>query len=123
MSTDGARILVVEDDRGIATMLGRGLRVAGHAVTVVGGVEEARTEWVAGRFDVVLLDVMLPDGDGIELLAERRATGDDVPAVLLTAREEAELHDRADRAGATAYLPKPFAYADLLALIERVIGP
>ena len=49
MSTDGARILVVEDDRGIATMLGRGLRVAGHAVTVVGGVEEARTEWVAGR--------------------------------------------------------------------------
>lgn len=123
MSADGARILAVEDDRGIATMLERGLRVAGHAVTVVGGVDEARAAWVAGRFDVVLLDVMLPDGDGIELLAERRAAGDDVPAILLTAREEAELHDRADRAGATAYLPKPFAYADLLALIERLIKP
>ncbi|HSJ00578.1 MAG TPA: response regulator, partial [Patescibacteria group bacterium] len=67
------------------------------------------------------LDVMLPDGDGIELLAERRAAGDEVPAVLLTAREEGELHERADRAGATAYLPKPFAWADLLALIEGVV--
>jgi len=117
---EGARILVVEDDRGIATMLERGLRLAGHRVAVAGGVAEARTAWVAGRLDLVLLDVMLPDGDGIDLLAERRAAGDQVPAVLLTAREEAELHDRADRAGATAYLPKPFAYADLLALIDRL---
>lgn len=120
MSAAGARILVVEDDRGIATMLERGLRLAGHRVTTVGGLVEARSAWVARRFDIVLLDVMLPDGDGIELLAERRAAGDDVPAVLLTAREEGELHERADRAGATAYLPKPFAWADLLQLIDRV---
>ena len=123
MSTGTARILVVEDDRGIATMLDRGLRLGGHLVTLATGMGEARAAWVAGRFDVVLLDVMLPDGDGIELLAERRAAGDDVPAVLLTAREEDELRERADRAGATAYLPKPFAYADLLALIERVVRP
>jgi DNA-binding response OmpR family regulator len=123
VSPAGARILVVEDDRGIATMLERGLRLAGHRVTVAGGVGEARTAWVAERFDLILLDVMLPDGDGLELLAERRGADDDVPAVLLTAREEAELHDRADRAGATAYLPKPFAWADLLALIERVMRP
>ena len=121
MSPDGTRILVVEDDRGIAMMLERGLRLAGHRVTIVGGAGEARTAWVAGRFDLVLLDVMLPDGDGIDLLAERRAAGDNVPSVLLTAREEAELHERADRAGATAYLPKPFAWADLLALIDRLI--
>lgn len=120
MTRDGARILVVEDDRGIATMLERGLRVAGHRSIIVGGVEEARTGWTDGRFDLVLLDVMLPDGDGIELLAERRAAGDQVPAVLLTAREEGELHERAERAGATAYLPKPFAWADLLQLIDRV---
>ncbi|HSI99765.1 MAG TPA: response regulator, partial [Patescibacteria group bacterium] len=101
MSDDGARILVVEDDRGIATMLERGLRLAGHRVTLAAGVGEARTAWVAEPFDLVLLDVMLPDGDGIELLAERRAAGDEVPAVLLTAREEGELHERADRAGAT----------------------
>jgi DNA-binding response OmpR family regulator len=119
--TEGADILVVEDDRGIATMLERGLRLAGHRVTIAGGVGEARVAWVAERFDLVLLDVMLPDGDGIELLAERRAGGDDVPAVLLTAREESELHERADRAGVTAYLPKPFARADLLGLISRVM--
>lgn len=118
--TDGARILVVEDDRGIATMLDRGLGLAGHMVSIADGVGAARAVWVAGRFDLVLLDVMLPDGDGIELLAERRAAGDTVPAVLLTAREEGELHERADRAGATAYLPKPFAWADLLQLIDRV---
>lgn len=123
MKRGGARILVVEDYRGIATMLERGLRLAGHAVTVAGGVGEARLAWVGGRFDLVLLDVMLPDGDGIELLAERRAARDQVPAVLLTAREEGELRERADQAGATAYLPKPFAWADLLALISRVMRP
>jgi DNA-binding response OmpR family regulator len=114
-------MLVVEDDRGIAVMLDRGLRLAGHRVTIAGSVRDARLAWDLGRFDLVLLDVMLPDGDGIELLAERRAVGDQVPAVLLTAREEGELRERADRAGATAYLPKPFAWADLLRLINRVM--
>ena len=120
MRTDRARILVVEDDRGIATMLERGLRLAGHQVAIASGVAAARTAWTAESFDLVLLDVMLSDGDVIELLAERRATADGVPAVLLTAREEEELRERADRAGATAYLPKPFAWADLLAIIEEV---
>ena len=123
MSPDGARILVVEDDRGVATMLERGLRLGGHRVTIAGSAGEARRTWVAERFDLILLDVMLPDGDGIELLAERRAARDQVPAVLLTAREEGELRERADQAGATAYLPKPFAWADLLALISRVMRP
>ena len=121
MRRDGARMLVVEDDRGIAVMLDRGLRLAGHRVTIAGSVRDARLAWDLGRFDLVLLDVMLPDGDGIELLAERRGVGDQVPAVLLTAREEGELRERADRAGATAYLPKPFAWADLLRLINRVM--
>jgi len=118
----GARILVIEDDDGIATMLERGLRIAGHEVARAGSLGAAREAWVHGAFALVLLDVMLPDGDGIELLAERRAAGDDVPAVLLTAREAADLQDRAGRAGASAYLPKPFAYADLLACIDRLIG-
>lgn len=120
--TESARILVVEDDRGVATMLQRGLGIAGHRVTVADGAAAARIAWTAGTFDLVLLDVMLPDGDGIELLAERRAAGDDVPAVLLTAREEAELRERADRAGAAAYVPKPFAYADLLEVVRRFVA-
>lgn len=117
-----ARILVVEDDRGIRDMLERGLRVAGHHAVLAADVAEARLAWDADAFDLVLLDVMLPDGDGIELLAERRAAGDATPAVLLSAREADEVRDRAASAGATAYLPKPFAYAELLACIDRVAG-
>jgi len=116
------RVLVVEDDRGIRGVLDRGLRLAGHEVVTAEDLAGARTSWASGRFDVVLLDVMLPDGDGIDLLAERRAAGDDTPTVLLTAREEADLHDRAEAAGATAHLAKPFQYADLLACLERVAG-
>ena len=116
-----ARILVVEDDRGIRDMLGRGLRVAGHQPHFAETAAEAQSAWLPGVFDIVLLDVMLPDGDGIALLSHRRAAGDRTPVVLLSAREQTELRERATAAGATEYLPKPFAYAELLACIERVV--
>jgi DNA-binding response OmpR family regulator len=113
------RILVVEDDDGIRRVLDRGLRMAGHEVVMAENLERGRAAWSDGGFDVVLLDVMLPDGDGIALLAERRADGDVTPTVLLTAREETDLHDRAAAAGATAHLAKPFEYAELLACVDR----
>ena len=116
-----SRILVVEDDPGIVTMLERGLRLAGHRVTAATDLDAARAAWHdPTHWDLVLLDVMLPDGDGIELLGERRAVGDATPCVLVTAREEDDLRDRAAAAGADEYLPKPFAYTDLLACIERL---
>ena len=116
-----ARVLVVEDDHGIVAMLDRGLRLAGHQVTVASDLATARDAWRGPTdWDVVLLDVMLPDGDGIELLSERRAVGDATPCVLVTAREEDDLRDRAASAGADEYLPKPFAYTDLLGCIERL---
>lgn len=118
-----ARILVIEDDRGIRTMLERGLRIAGHEVVLADTLAAARSAWTAAdAYDLVLLDVMLPDGDGIDLLTARRDRGDRTPTVLLTAREEAELRDRATAAGADAYLPKPFAYPELLACIVRFTG-
>jgi two-component system, OmpR family, response regulator QseB len=117
-----SRILVIEDDAGIRAMLERGLRVGGHEATMAQDVSSGRRAWSSDPFDLVLLDVMLPDGDGIDLLAERRAAGDGTPTVLLTAREEAELKERASLAGASAYLPKPFAYAELLACIRRLLG-
>ena len=115
-----ARILVVEDDRGIRVMLERGLGLAGHQVLMAESLATGRAMWSsADRFDIVLLDVMLPDGDGMDLLTERRGVGDRTPTVLLTAREEADLRERAVAAGAEAYLPKPFALADLLACVAR----
>ena len=118
-----ARILVVEDDRGIRVMLERGLRIAGHDVVLAETLGQARAAWTAAEaYDLVLLDVMLPDGDGIDLLTARRGEGDRTPTVLLTAREETELRERATAAGADAYLPKPFAYPELLACIARFTG-
>lgn len=116
------RILVVEDDLGIRRLLERGLRLAGHEVVTAEDVAAARSAWELGGYDVVLLDVMLPDGDGIAMLNERRAAGDDTPAVLLTAREEGELSERAHAAGASAHLAKPFAYAELLRCLEDAAG-
>jgi DNA-binding response OmpR family regulator len=119
-----ARILAIEDDRGIRAVLERGLRMAGHDVVLADTLTHARAAWTSDdAYDLVLLDVMLPDGDGLALLRERRAAGDSTPTVLLTAREEAELGERAADAGADGYLPKPFAYRDLLAYIDRFAAP
>lgn len=115
-----ARLLIVEDDAGIRRVLDRGLRLAGHEPAFAEDLATGRRLWVGNGFDLVLLDVMLPDGNGIELLAERRAAGDDTPVALVSAREEAELHERAATAGATAYLKKPFVYSELLACVERL---
>jgi DNA-binding response OmpR family regulator len=116
------RILVVEDDPGIRGVLERGLRLAGYDATFAPDLAAARRAWDTMRPDLVLLDVMLPDGDGLDLLAARRADGDGTPTILLSAREEAELHDRAAAAGVTASVSKPFAYGELLAAIRRVLG-
>lgn len=118
-----ARILVVEDDPRVRAVLERGLQLAGHVITLTGDLASGRAAWATDAFDLVLLDVMLPDGDGLELLAERRSVGDDTPTILLTAREESELHRRGVAAGATDYLAKPFAYADLLGRVERLTAP
>ena len=115
------RILVVEDDGGIRRVIERGLRLAGHDPTFAQDLAAGRERWTDAAYDLVLLDVMLPDGNGIELLAERRAAGDATPVVLLSAREAADLRDRAIEAGATDYLKKPFAYGDLLACVARFV--
>jgi DNA-binding response OmpR family regulator len=116
-----ARILVVEDDAGVRRMIDRGLRLAGHEPAFAEDLGAGRDAWTfEGGFDLVLLDVMLPDGNGLELLAARREEGDETPVVLLSAREEAELRERAAAAGATAYLPKPFAYEELVARVQEL---
>jgi DNA-binding response OmpR family regulator len=115
------RVLVVEDDPRIANLLRLGLRVKGIDVTVAEDGACGREAWVNGRFDLILLDVMLPGIDGISLCGERRAAGDQTPVILLTAREDDDARTRGMAAGATDFMTKPFAYADLLSRVTLLL--
>lgn len=115
------RVLVIEDDAGIARLLRRSLGFKGIETTVAEDGFAARRAWKSGGFDLVLLDVTLPELDGIDLCAERRAAGDETPVILLTARDEGEIRERAAAASVTDYIGKPFSYEDLISRVERYL--
>lgn len=117
----GKRVLVVEDDASIGRLLQRALRLQGVEVTLAADGSRGRAEWLADGFDLVLLDVMLPQIDGISLCAERRAAGDRTPVIMLTAHDDATTRARGLAAGASEYMTKPFAYADLLRHVKRFL--
>jgi DNA-binding response OmpR family regulator len=110
------RVLVIEDDVAIANLLRRGLELKGIEVTITEYGSTGREAWESGDFDLVLLDVMLPEVDGISLCAEMRAADDDTPVILLTARDEAK--ERGMAAGATDYISKPFDFEELISRVE-----
>jgi len=115
--SEETRVLVVEDDRGIAESLVRGLRQAGYAVE---GVRTGRAALAAATCDVVLLDLGLPDIDGVEVCRRLRARSD-AAIIAVTARgEEADRVVALDE-GADDYLVKPFGLAELLARIRAVL--
>lgn len=116
------RVLVVEDDPPIASVLERGLGLAGYEVEVAEDGPSGLARWAHGGWSAVILDMMLPGIDGLGVCAERRAHGDETPVVVLTARDDETLREAARVAGADAFLTKPFAYADLLATLRRVMG-
>ncbi len=116
------RVLVIEDDDRLSRLLNRALSIRDIEVTVAEDGSLGREAWTAGDFDLVILDVMMPGIDGISLCAERRAAGDETPAILLSARDEDEFHKRGMAAGASAYITKPFAYADLISQVEYLLG-
>ncbi len=118
-----ARILLVEDEHHLAQGLCFNLEADGHAVTVVGDGEAAlqRLFGERGRFDAVILDVMLPDRDGFAVAAELRGSGDYVPILMLTARGRPDDVLRGFESGADDYLPKPFELAILLARVRGLL--
>jgi DNA-binding response OmpR family regulator len=116
------RILVVEDDAPVASVLERGLRLAGFDVVIVEDGESGADAWMAGGFATVVLDVMLPGLDGVELCRRMRRAGDSTPVVMLTARDDDELRRAGLAAGASAYFTKPFVYSDLVALVRTLTG-
>jgi DNA-binding response OmpR family regulator len=123
-----AAVLIVEDDENLRLALADNLADEGHAVRAVATCAEARALLDAGApFALVVLDVMLPDGDGYALCAALRARGDRVPVLMLTARSLEEDVVRGLDAGADDYLVKPFRLRELLArvraLLRRGEGP
>jgi len=115
------RILIVEDDAKMAELLRRGLVAEGHSVEVapdgINGLEKAQSQ----PFDAVVLDVMLPGANGIQVARQLRARRLKVPILMLTARDAASDIVRGLDAGADDYLPKPFSF-EVLAARLRVIG-
>jgi DNA-binding response OmpR family regulator len=110
--------LVVEDEAAIADFLARGLAAEGYEVLVAGDGREGERLALAAETDLVVLDRMLPGKDGIEVLAAVRRARPGLPVIVLTAR--GEIADRVEGldAGATDYVTKPFAFAELLARIR-----
>ena len=116
-----ARILVVDDDEQIAAAVRRARVHEGYDVTVAhdgaAALESARTRLP----DLVVLDLMLPGIDGIEVCRRLRAAGDDVAVLMLTARTEVSNRVEGLDAGADDYLTKPFAYEELLARVRSLL--
>lgn len=114
------RVLVVDDHRETRQLVTRHLAVASNGVRAVSSCEEARVALADGAFDVMVLDVMLPDGSGIELCARLREEGVETPILLLTARGEVRSRVAGLDAGADDYLGKPFALSELRARVTAL---
>jgi len=114
------RVLVVEDERRIADFLSRGLSEQGYAVDVAYDGDEALDWPTVAQFDVIILDVMLPARDGIQVCRILRERGLKTPILMLTARDAVEDRVRGLDSGADDYLVKPFAFSELLARLRAL---
>jgi heavy metal response regulator len=115
------RVLVVEDDQRILEFVRKGLEEEGYAVDVATDGDEA-LEWPAVvDFDAIVLDVMLPGRDGIEVCRTLRTRGVRTPILMLTARDTVEDRVMGLDSGADDYLVKPFAFAELLARLRALM--
>ena len=114
-------ILVVEDDPSLGLLLHDLLRLEGFKVTLVRDGREALPTYHAGRFDIALLDVMLPGRDGFALTEDLRKVDPQLPIVLLTARGRVEDRVRGLKCGADDYVTKPFDNEELLLRLRSVM--
>jgi two-component system OmpR family response regulator len=114
------RVLVVEDEAKLAALLRRGLRREGMGVDVAASGEEALVRATATDYDLILLDVMLPGFDGMEVCRRLRAEEVWSPTLMLTARDAVEDRVRGLDSGADDYLAKPFSFEELLARIRAL---
>jgi len=116
-----ATILVVEDEANLRRAVCRGLEGKGHRTLQAGTLGEARRRLLGVSPDAVLLDLRLPDGDGLELLGELRAGHPETPVVILTAYGDVDTAVRSLKAGAEDFFEKPFELEALALILERLV--
>lgn len=114
-------VALVEDQRKVADFIRKALQAEGFAVEGFQRGDDLLLALGSQRYDVIILDIMLPGRDGLETLRELRQSGVGTPVILLTARGEVEDRVRGLNAGADDYLPKPFVLAELVARV-RALG-
>ena len=121
MSEEKPHILLVEDEMHLARGICFNLETDGYRISHVERGEEALERLQYERFDLIILDIMLPRRDGWEILAELRRSGMRVPVICLTARDSVEDRVRGLELGAEDYVVKPFAFAELLARVRAAL--
>jgi len=115
------RLLIVEDDATIADFVAKGLTEAGFAVDVASDGARGLELATSGAYDAAIVDVMLPQLDGLSLIDRMRARGVRTPVLILSARRTVDDRVRGLQAGGDDYLTKPFAFAELLARVQALI--
>lgn len=114
------RILLVEDDRVIAGAVREEAESEGHSVDWAGRLDEAGDALATAHFDLILLDLMLPDGRGLPFLRSLRTKGDRTPVIIMTALDQVSDRIEGLKAGADDYMVKPFDLSELSARIGAV---
>jgi len=115
------RILVIEDEAKIAQFIKRGLKEEGYAIDVAVDGEEGHFMLSSNEYDVIILDLMLPKIDGLTLCRTLRKEGNQTPIIMLTAKDTVKDKVKGLDSGADDYLPKPFAFEELLARVRVLL--
>ncbi len=119
--SESTRILVVDDDAKIRTVVRRGLAYEGYRVVEAGSGEEGLEKAREHLPDLVILDVMMPGMDGLEVTRRLRSSGDEIAILMLTARDEVKDRVEGLETGADDYLVKPFSFEELLARVHALL--
>lgn len=115
------RILIVEDEARVSQFLRKGFQAESYVVDVAGDGDEGLRLATAREYDAIILDLMLPKKDGIEVLSGIRRSSNPTPVLILSARNEVEDRVKGLDLGADDYLPKPFAFSEVLARIRALV--